>query len=411
MPAASPDLLGVALLRPGMTGYGNLQDTLIGASAEYGLSGDGLVDGKDYALFIASRADDLGGPTMTNTNLWVQTDFIIGWDSLPGWKALDQYPGDTWQGASLALTAQYQPGKPLDFSLEDTANNFAPITFDGLYARGDAWTMAAIDLDTIDGYGGPGWKYGFASHVHDGSYGSCPTCASIITTYPAVPRMSSDLLTLDPMAWVSMTPQGGPAVTGAPADGLATTDDGWGCCWCLFFGGVGGVGLGLGAWAWDARRNQRPFLPAQLTRGLVDRVQGKTPTPSSCEPLRVRWKAAERTRRAREKLADSAKSFLDARLARVAELQAQRAAYQKALDGPRGGSGDQDFATIDGQLIKYDDLTGLADGMDAQIADAEQSVNDAQATVDERLAALKEAEAAEKAAKKAFDACVAKSGA
>jgi hypothetical protein len=409
VPAATPDLLGVALITPGTTGYGDLEFAVKTAGISYGQSGLGLVDTKDYALFVSSRAADLGGPIVSDKTLWVQTDFTIGWDSLPGWKALDQYPGDTWQGASLALTAQYQPDKPLNFSLSDTANGFASVPFDGFYARGDSWTIAAVDLETIEGYGGPGWKYGFASHIHDGGYGSCPTCASIVTTYPAVPRMSSDLFSLAPMPWVSMTPQVASEPAGSTPGSIAELDDGWSRCWYWFFGGVAVVGLGLGAWCWDSRRRERPFLPAMLTRGLVDRVQGKEPTPRTCEPLRVRWKAAERTRREREKLVDSAKSFLDARVARVSELRAARASYQNALDGPRGGTGGNDFATIDGQLIKYDDLMGLAAGIDAQIADAEQSVNDAKVTVDERLVTLTEAEKAERAAKKAFDDCVASS--
>ncbi len=402
VPAASPDLLGVALLDPGSAGYGDLQSMIASYSAEYAVAGQGLDDAHDYALFIATR-DGALDPTVTpRDDLWVQTDFLIGWDDLPGWTALKKYPGDTWQGASLALTAQLQPGKPLTLDLEDTANDFASVPFNGFFALGDSWAMAAIDLDTITGYGGADWKYGFASHVHDGSYGSCPTCASRITTYPAVPRMSADLYDLSPNAWVSLTP--------SVASGVAD-EGGGGKAWCLWLGILFGAGaLGMGAWWYADRRATRPWWPCTVSRRGWERLRGIESPPRACEPQRTRWKSAARRVAQWTDMVGAATGFLAERRARVVELETKKKAYERALKGPRGGGEGQDFASLDGELIRYDDLERLAHLTDADLADARADEARAAKDLDDRKASLAAARADEKESKAAFDACVASGG-
>ena len=402
VPAASPDMLGVAILDPGMAGYGDLEATIASYSAEYGTAGVGLDDAADYALFIATRSGPLGTTASTPPSaLWVQTDFLIGWDDMPGWQAAPQFPGDTWQGASLALTATADPGGALTFELQDLQNNFASLDFDGFYARGDTWTMAAIDVDTITGYGGANWKYAFASHVHDGSFGSCPTCASIVTAFPAVPRMSSNLLDLDPHAWVSLTPETTDLVVVETSDPLA---DSW-CFWLWIVLGGGAVGLGAW-WYWDYRA-ARPWWPCTVSRRAWERVRGIESPPRACEPQRTRWRAAVRRTEQWADMVKAATDFLAEQKARLRDAEARKASYDKALKGPRGGGEGQDFSSLDGQLIRHADLEGMLRRAKADVLDARDDVARATRDLASRKASLAAAEADAEDAKAAFDACVA----
>ncbi len=153
-----------------------------------------------------------------------------------------------------------------------------------------SWTMAAIDLDTIINYGGANWKYGFASHVHDGSYGSCPTCASIITTYPAVPRTSA-------ISSRSRRCHGSRSTLGDADRPLPRRRHGrprrrpW-CLWLWIVLGAGAAGLGT--WRYVDYRANRPWWPCTVSRRGWERIRGIESPPRSCEVQRTRWKAAER---------------------------------------------------------------------------------------------------------------------
>ncbi len=323
---------------------------------------------------------------------------------MPGWQARPEYPGDTWQGASLALSAQKDPNGMLTFDLEDLNNDFASLDFDGFYARGDTWTIAAIDVDTLTGYGGTNWKYAFASHVHDGSYGSCPTCASIVTAYPPLPRMSADLLSLSPNAWISLTPE----VTDLEVVDESGASAGSWCLWLWIALGAGAVGLG--AWGYVDYRARRPWWPCTVSRRAWERIRGVEPPPRSCEPQRTRWRSAARRVVQWADMVKAATEFLAERKARVAELEELIATYGKALAGPRGGGRGQDFSSLDGDLIGHGDLEGLLRRAKADLTDARSDVAKAQSDLEDRRASLEAAKADEKASKAEFDACVASGG-
>ena len=107
----------------------------------------------------------------------------------------------------------------------------------------------------------------------------------------------------------------------------------------------------------------------------------------------------------------AATDFLEERRARVADLEAQKRSYEKALKGPRGGGEGQDFNSLDGQLIRHEDLDGLMRRTDLDLADAKADEARAAKTLAERKASLKAAQANEKESRTAFDACVASGGA
>lgn len=409
-PAATPDLLGGFVLQSDGVGYLNLQMTIESSAQYFVQSGDGLVDDQTYAFFVSSRQMPVHGASGDGstplTGLYRQMDWTIAYDGLAGWIPDAMYPGDTWQGASLALTATTGPGVDFSASLCDLNAGLVPIDFDGFVAWGNDWTIAAIDYGTLKDYGehwevGLSLRYGFSSHIHDGSMGSSPSGASIVTTYPPAPRASTDFYGF---------PLDRPITVTLGGDDQYAEDDGFSeWCWCWLLGGAG-FGAGLGWWYLDSRRRGLPFAPAYTLRRGLDRARGVPVPPVDCEPARAKWKAAERARRAREGLVNSAKEFLDSRMARVSELQARLATYNTALRGPRGGTGGNDFARLDGQLIGYDDLKDMRDAAQQEIADARAEAERAKAEVDERLAALKKAEATEKAAQKAFDACAGGAG-
>lgn len=379
-PAASPDLIGAAVLSPGTLGYDRLTTAIEANALSFASVGAGLTMDADYALFIATREESAGvGPT---AGLAAQVDFPIGFAGHPGWVASRQFPGDTWQGASLVLSGQLQLDDSFQANLIDVTNGFQPRAFDGVVAVGPDWTMAAVDMGTLTGLGTlTGYStdpivWGFASHVHDGSYGQCADCRSIVTAYPGVPRTVDALypLTGEPIALATPSPEPVPGAADFPI-------------WIvvLVLALVVLAALVVAIW-WFVVRGRRP--------------------EDDCSPLLRAWNAAKRRTAAARGFLESANEHFNARMLRVAELEVLIAEYQRALDGPQAGSGGRMYAHLDGELILVDGLAELIAHVDADLADARAEADRAKEDLDARLDAFTRAEEEEQAARNAYEACV-----
>ncbi len=391
LPAATPDLIGAARVMPGDMGWADLESNLIDKAWMYSYSGDGLKSTADY-LWLYSTRTDVAKAAFNATDYTAQIDFVIGVDTLPGWQADPAYPGDTWQGGSLIASAFWaplsdganvDPKTSVDFSLVDTAKNFKQVKFDGAFFMGEDWAIAAISLKSLSKWG-DNYSFGFSSHVHDGDYGRCKTCESIVTTYPQVPRTAADLYPITASFTMGDKAAPKPTETATPT---ATT--------------AGDEGKG-GGFPWLI-----VVIPLLIIATLVFFAKRKAPpVPDACKNEKAAWDAARRQRQARQELVDSAQKFMEDRQAFVDSIKARRSEIAAAKRGPRGGIGDSDFARIEGRLIKFEDLTELDNKAAADLASAQADLASAKAELASRTKPLADAKKAEADAKAAFDKCV-----
>lgn|GEM_PF-4515321 len=382
-PAATPDVIGAMVIQPGTTGFTDLTSVVQGASALYGINGDGLLDSKDYAFFLASRSvselEATSGPVASG--LALQIDFPIGFADRTGWVANSQFPGDTWQGASLVLSGQLALDGTFQSSLIDTANGFSPVPFDGMFAIGADWAIAAVDLPTLTSVSDAPVKWGFASHVHDGSFGSCASCPSVVTAYPEVPRTNLDLFTLPDVPVVLDKP--------APEAPASSTQPGEFPLWLtvLFLAVLAMIVVALIGWF------------------VMTRPSGT----SNCSRLRRAWENAKRRLATTRELLESQTEAFNSRMARVGEVEALLAEYRRALDGPTASTGGNEFARLDGELILVDGLRELIAHLESDLTDARTDADRERVELDNRLATFNRCEEDEAAARAAYEACVAAS--
>lgn len=389
-PAATPDLIGAVVLRSGTTGFDGLTTSLRGLSSQYQALGDGLVDNKEYLLFIATRAETTAASS--TTGLATQIDFPIGFSDTTGWVAQPKFPGDTWQGASLVLSGQLAIDGQFQASLIDIGNGFQPIDFDGMFATGPDWAMAAVDWDTLAAFNPQPVSWGFASHVHDGKFGSCADCASIVTAYPSVPRTFADLYPLSTTAIVLDAPTAEEPAS-EETQPPAVESGGFPLWLTILIVGiivlvVLAIVVALG-WFLLARRK----------------------TTSDCDRERRAWDDAKRRLATAREFLESQSEAFNARMARVGEVEALLAEYKRALAGPTAGSGGNEFAKIDGELILVSGLEELIAHLESDLTDAQSDANREKAELDRRLEVFTQAEAEEAVAHAAYVACIAASAA
>ncbi len=397
VPLSMPDALGAVVLDPGSVGFGDFIDVVRDSSATFVSAGNGLGDDLPAAFFIASMNSPSDLPPGSNDDLFIQTEFVIGFDAMPGWQALPAYPGDTWQGGSLILSGMQTPGEPPELDLIDANNEFASVPFDGFFAYHEDWIIAAVDLETLESYGGMDMSFGYAVHAHDGSYGGCEDCASTVTAYPPFPRSGlmpfpggpfllefpvvAVATTTAPTATTEAAVTTAPPATTAPAE-EEPTDPGGSLPW-------GPIGLG-----------------ALLLAGLVFAVARRNKITEDCDPLLRAWQADVRSLAIATEFLESAAEALNARMLHVASLEELVAQYSEALDGPRGGIGGLDMVRLEGDMIGFDALTELRDHAAVDLASAQAEADEAKAKVNERLAAYQVAVDAEEASRAAYEACV-----
>lgn len=413
VPFADPDLFGGAMIDPGDVGFGNTLDVITRDSLYSVTAGDGLTDDKPYVFFVAGRSEPPEDEFEDPADLTVQIDYPIGIKGQDGWVALDAFPGDTWQGASVVLSAQMVPEGEFVYHLIDAQNEFALIPFDGFFAAGADWTIAAVDYGALmDHSGGAELSYGYASHVHDGSYGRCDTCLSSIVTYPEVPRTESDLFGFpEPISLVEAAPppppppssttttstttptttEPTPVTSTSPGDDPAAPVDGGGggsIPWIPI--GIGLLIAGAGAGVYFGRK--KPVVVP--------------PPPGDCDPLLRKWKDLERQRETAEEFLGSAYEAFQGREQFLHALEAEKASYSKALEGPRGGVGGLDMVRLDGQMIQYDGLQEMIQQITDTITEAQAAVSAANSEVEERLEKYNTAVEAENAARAEYEACI-----
>jgi flagellar biosynthesis chaperone FliJ len=412
-PFAQPDFIGAGVFDPGDVGFGNTIEVIRGESSVAAIGPTGALADTSMVLFFAGRDPGPDGALDEfdiGPGLQAQVDLVIGFDGLPGWQAIDAFPGDTWQGGSLILSAQLMPGEPPVLDLINANDGFESVPFSGFFAAGPDWMIAGVDVDTLVANGGPGeMRWAFGSHVHDGSYGACETCLSVINAYPPVPRTVNDLMVF-PAPITLMMPEATTTTTMAttttlalttttspppattitsPGDDPATVDGGTGGSFPWIPIGIGFAGIG----------------GALLIFTKKDDEEEESPD-NDCDPLLRKWKDLTRQRETAEEFLGSAYENFQARQLFLMELEATRDEYIQAQSGPRGGIGGLDMVRLDGQLIQYDGLQELIDKLAEPIADAQREVERANEDVERRLETYNAALEAEEAARAAYEACI-----
>jgi hypothetical protein len=145
--------------------------------------------GVAYAVFITtfeggSLLDDMG-------NYWVNLSWPTNIGDNPGWQPQGPFVGDTWQQASRITYITYGP--------DPWSMHVSQLQDGALIDDPDSHSFALLGGNTLLEFspsgelmqGAPTWdafSYGFAIHIHDGTFGSCPTCESTISAIPPVPR-------------------------------------------------------------------------------------------------------------------------------------------------------------------------------------------------------------------------------
>ena len=146
--------------------------------------------GVPYLAMYTTFAGDF--PVMDTGGLAVNFSWPTNIEGMPGWEPIPAYAaGDTWQGASRIPYLTYGPepwalavSQLSDGMLADDPNSGAF----GLLG-GDTLILFAPTDELMQGTSDPSQlRYGFALHVHDGTFGACETCGSIVTAIPPVPR-------------------------------------------------------------------------------------------------------------------------------------------------------------------------------------------------------------------------------
>lgn len=187
-------------------------------------SGNGLVPGGVYGLFLASydgemTEDNMGGLYF---NLSIPT-------VKPGadvWVPAAAFPADTWGGAGTIPYLTYGPNPwGLSMSQVQQDGSLADVPFDGFGFVGHGVSGFLVDIDSLVGPGGD-WNelgFGFALHVHDGTFGSCDTCRSAIYASPRIGPESSLKRTFYSTTRVDMPLMLGGSTRVAPTTTTTTT--------------------------------------------------------------------------------------------------------------------------------------------------------------------------------------------
>jgi hypothetical protein len=142
-----------------------------------------------YAVFMttfdgAFPVDDTGG-------LAVDLSWPTNVVGIEGWQVNFPFVGDTWQQASRIPHITGGQGPWMAEVIQHSNGALLPDPSSGSFGvlGGDTLLMFSPTSELMQGQTTwEGFSYGFAIHVHDGSFGSCPTCESTITAVPPVPR-------------------------------------------------------------------------------------------------------------------------------------------------------------------------------------------------------------------------------
>ncbi|MEX1021983.1 MAG: hypothetical protein WD058_02440, partial [Dehalococcoidia bacterium] len=214
-------------------------DTSLAVPGDDGLlvlcGGEPLREDVPYVVVIAHLGDAPPPAGQFSQHYSFQTAFGDG----PTWTPLPQYPGDTWQGGSFFPTVTQDGSGFFQFSaqavgddgqlMETPTDSVIVIGGNQIGLFAPVQEYPGLDESTLGDFG-----YGFAVHIHDGSMGSCATCQSIVSAFPAVPR--DGLFRAPADTWPIIAPGGNastdatstpaPISGGATIGGPSTTTDG-----------------------------------------------------------------------------------------------------------------------------------------------------------------------------------------
>lgn len=140
----------------------------------------------NYALMWAQ----MGGPIPIEDpmELFQNWSFPFGVPGKPTWSPFSQFPQDTWGGASVIPYITYGP-QPWSFNLSAVQDDGSlnDIDFNGFAIIYNDMIIVGVDEATMFPMGVDGITYGFAGHIHDGTFGSSPTSKSLVTFATGTP--------------------------------------------------------------------------------------------------------------------------------------------------------------------------------------------------------------------------------
>jgi len=176
----------------------------------------------NYALMWAQ----MGGPIPIEDpmELFQNWSFPFGVPGKPTWSPFSQFPQDTWGGASVIPYITYGP-QPWGFNLSVVQDDGSlnDIDFNGFAIIYNDMIIVGVDEATMFPTGIDGITYGFAGHIHDGTFGSSPTSKSLVTFATGTPGTLIAAPPTDTLIVGSGTPP--PTTTTTTTEATTTTID------------------------------------------------------------------------------------------------------------------------------------------------------------------------------------------
>ncbi len=139
----------------------------------------GPTPGATYALMWAQMEGPI--PIDDSMELFQNWSFPFMLAGADTWMPYEEYPFDTWAGASRIPYVTYGPDPwALNLAVVE-GDSIMDVDFDGFGLIGYDSIVVAVDVDTLfpDGYEGS--TYGFAGHIHDGRYGLTTDSRSMVS--------------------------------------------------------------------------------------------------------------------------------------------------------------------------------------------------------------------------------------
>ena len=139
-----------------------------------------------YALMWAQMKGQI--PVEDPMELFQNWSFPFGIPGQPTWNPFSDFPQDTWGGASVIPYITYGP-QPWGFfmSVVHEDGSLQNADFTGFALIYNDMIIVGVDEHTMFPDGIDGITYSFAGHIHDGTYGSCADCRSLVTFATGTP--------------------------------------------------------------------------------------------------------------------------------------------------------------------------------------------------------------------------------
>ncbi len=184
------------------------------------ISRGGPMAGTEYVVVWAQ----MGGPIPIEPpmDLYENWSFPFAAPGSPTWEPLEQFPYDTWSGASSIPNLTYGPD-PFDLMLTVVAPDGTLVDqpFEGFGLISGDTIIVGVDRATMFPGSLEGVTYGFAGHVHDGGFGATPDSLSLVSYATGLP---GNLIPIPPpsLLEVGSTPPS-TTVTSSPTSTTAPT--------------------------------------------------------------------------------------------------------------------------------------------------------------------------------------------